>query len=129
MDPFAAHTDLLQACKNVQKEKAFKIKFVHVKGHQDNGYPMDLLHKAWLNIETDSAAKSQILETPAKMLGQELSFEPWRLVINNEKIVKLHKCSIQAIMNGPAAKSYWTAKMPQVSHPHTELVSRHWKEQ
>jgi len=24
-------------------------------------------------------------------------------------------------MNGLAAKSYWTAKMPQVPHPHTEL--------
>ncbi len=58
INPFAAHVDLLQACKNIQKEWAFNTQFVHVKGHQDNGNPMVLLRKAWLNIETDLLAKS-----------------------------------------------------------------------
>jgi len=120
IDPFAAHADLLQACKNIQKERAFNIQFVHVKGHQDNSNPTVLSHEAWLNIETDLLAKSQILEN-SETIGQELPFEPWRLVIDNKKIVKLHKRAIQTAMNGPAAKSYWKEKMPQVSQLQTEL--------
>jgi len=32
IDPFAAHTDLLQACKNIQEQMTYKIKFLHIKG-------------------------------------------------------------------------------------------------
>jgi len=90
IDPFAAHADLLHTCKNIQLQILCKIKFVHVKGHQDKGYPTVLLREAWLNIEADLMAKSRINNATPKHPNLPLPFEPWRLLINNEKVVKQH---------------------------------------
>jgi len=100
---------------------ACKLKLLHIKGHQDNGHPMVLLWEAWLDIETNLAAKSWIFESPLDKPDQSIPFEPWHLLINNEKIVKHHQHAIWVAMNGPAAQHYWTNKMPQVPQLHTEL--------
>jgi len=72
INTFAAHADLLRACKNIQEQILCKIKFLHVKGHQDNGHPMVLSQEAWLNIEADLATKNCISDTPQAMSYQIL---------------------------------------------------------
>ncbi len=42
VDPFAAHTDLLNACQNTEQLLPCKVTYSHIKGHQDNGHPMVL---------------------------------------------------------------------------------------
>jgi len=118
IDPFAACADLLWACKNIQEQMACKIKFLHIKGHQDNGHPMVLLREALLNIESNLAVKSHICNSPPENFYQSLPYEPWCLLINNAKIVKYHQCAIQEAMNRLAAKQYWTTKMPEVPQLH-----------
>jgi len=77
IDPFAAHADLLRACKNIQSWLQCQIKFHHIQGHQDNGYPMVLPQEAWLNIETDLAAKGSINKVSLTDPLHPLPFEPW----------------------------------------------------
>jgi len=121
IDLFAAHADLLHACKNIQLQLMCKITFLHVKGQQDNGHPMVLSREAWLNIKTDLTAKSHISNDTPEHPNQPLPFKPWRLVINNEKVVKHHQWAIRLVMNGLAAKLYWVNKLPEVKHLHREL--------
>jgi len=113
--------DLLWACKSIQLQLTCKITFLHVKGHQDNGHPTVLLREAWLNIEMDLAAQSQISNSTPEHPNLLLPFEPWRLVINNEKVIKHHQQAKRLAMNGPAAKQYWANKLPEVKHLHKEL--------
>jgi len=87
IDPFAAHADLLRACKNIQSWLQCQIKFQHIKGHQDKGYPTVLSREAWLYIETDLAAKASINEVSPTNPLQPLPFEPWRLLINHKKLL------------------------------------------
>jgi len=94
IDPFAAHADLLWACKCIQQQLMCKIMFLHIKGHQDNGYPTMLSREAWLDIETDLATKSHISNNTPEHPNQPLPFEPWRLVIYNQKVVKHHQWAI-----------------------------------
>jgi len=94
IDPFAAHVDLLRACKNIQSWLPCQIKYNHVKGHQDNGYPTVLSQEAWLNIKTDLAAKGSINYVQQEDPQNPLPFEPWQLLINQEKIVKHHQCAL-----------------------------------
>jgi len=89
-----AHADLLRACKNIQLQMSCTIKLVHVKGHQDKGYPTVLLREAWLKIEADLMAKSCIDSRPPKHPNHPLPFKPWRLLINNEKAAKQHYWAI-----------------------------------
>jgi len=121
INPFAAHVDILWACKSIQEQMACKIKFLHVRGHQDNRHPMVLSREAWLNIETDLAAKNCISNFTPETSYQPLPFEPWCLIINNVKIVKHHQQAIHVAMNGPAAKQYWTTKLPDVPQLQMEL--------
>jgi len=111
IDPFAAHSDLLRACKNIQSQLTCTIKFIHVKGHQDNGLPTVLSREAWLNIEADLMAKSRIDCTILLPEFHPLPFEPWSLLINNQKVVKHHRRAIRMTMNGPAAQQYWKEKL------------------
>jgi len=109
IDPFTAHADLCHICKNIQLQMSCTIKLVHVKGHQDKGYPTVLLREAWLNIEADLMAKSCIDNGTPKHPNL-LPFEPWQLLINNKKATKQHYWVIQLAMNSPAAQQYWRGK-------------------
>jgi len=110
IDPFAAHSDLLRACKSIQAQMPCTTKLIHVKGHQDNGSPTVLSREAWLNIEADLMAKSRIASGNPSHPNSLLPFEPWRLLINNTKVVKQHHRAIRSTMNGPAAQQYWRGK-------------------
>jgi len=106
INPFAVHSDLLQASKNIQLQMTCTAKLVHVKGHQDRGYPTVLLREAWLNIEADLKAKSCIASRNPNHPNCPLPFEPWRLVISNAKVAKQHHHAIRLAMNGPVAQQY-----------------------
>jgi len=121
IDPFTAHSDLLWACKAIQHQMVCNIKFVHVKGHQDKGYPTVLSREAWLNIKADLAAKIHISNDTPKYPNLPLPFKPWRLVINNVKVVKHHQQAIRLAMNGPVAHQYWEEKILEVPHLHMEM--------
>jgi len=90
IDPFAAHSDLLRACKSIQTQLPCTTKLIHVKGHQDKGSPMVLSQEAWLNIEADLIAKSHIASGNPSHPNSLLPFEPWRLLISNTKVSKQH---------------------------------------
>jgi len=94
IDPFMAHTDLLRACKNIQLQMSYKIKLVHIKRHQDKGYPTVLSREAWLNIKADLMAKSHINNRTPKHPNLPLPFELWRLLINNKKVAQQHHRAI-----------------------------------
>ncbi len=111
INPFAAHLDLLHACKSIQAQMPCTTKLIHVKGHQDNGSPTVLSREAWLNIEADLMAKSRITSGNPSHPNSLLPFEPWRLLINNTKVVKQHHRAIRSTMNGPAAQQYWRKKI------------------
>jgi len=60
INPFAAHADLLNACQQMEQLLPCQVTYLHIKGHQDNGYPTVLSRLAWLSIEVDLAAKARI---------------------------------------------------------------------
>jgi len=91
INPFAAHADLLSTCHSIVTQLLCRVKFIHVKGHQDNGLPTVLSREAWLNIEADIAAKNQISTTQLTSTTGTLPFESWGLKIKNIKIIKNHK--------------------------------------
>jgi len=91
IDPFAAHSNLLQASHTLMTRLPCGVTLQHVRGHQDNSSPTVLLREAWLNIKVDSMAKSKI--NPAHIPGNHafIPFKPWHLLIGMHKIVKNHK--------------------------------------
>jgi len=84
IDPFAAHSDLLRACKNILAQIQCKVELQHVKGHQDNDHPTALQRDAWLNIEADSRAKASIATEPKGKATTILPMEPLGLTIVNQ---------------------------------------------
>jgi len=60
INPFAAHADLLHACRHITQQLTCRIQYLHVKGHQDSGQTTVLSWEAWLNIEADKAAKASL---------------------------------------------------------------------
>jgi len=46
IDPFAAHVDLLRACRSIMRQLTFQVHYSHVKGHQDSGQTTVLSCKA-----------------------------------------------------------------------------------
>jgi len=127
IDPFAVHADLLHASKNIQLQMSCTIKLVHIKGHQDRGYPTVLSREAWLNIEADLMAKSHIDSGNPKHPNCPLPFEPWRLLISNEKVTKQHHWAIRLAMNGPAAQQYWREKI-HLHKRNQRWTCRQWRE-
>jgi len=61
INPLAAHAELLCTCQSIVAQLQCKVKFTHVKRHQDNGLPMVLSREMWLNIKADSAAKNELV--------------------------------------------------------------------
>jgi len=112
IDPFAAHSDLLRACRSIQGCLKCSIHYTHVKGHQDLGYTTVLARDAWLNIEADQAAKATIRHEYAGDTTLGLPFEPCCLTINQKKIVKQQQHAIRLAINGPPAHQYWVNKLP-----------------
>jgi len=103
IDPFAAHADLLCACRHITHQLTCRIQYLHVKGHQDSGQTTVLSWEAWLNIEADKAAKASL---QGEFLGNStlrLPFEPCCLFIHRKKIVKHHRREIRLAFNGPTA--------------------------
>jgi len=76
IDPFAAHVDLLRACKHIIAQLPCLVKFQHIKGHQDKGQPTVLQCDAWLNIEADLWAKASIEMDQMEKETKPFSFEP-----------------------------------------------------
>ncbi len=128
IDPFAAHSDLLCASKNIQLQMSCTIKLVHVKGYQDRGYPTVLLREAWLNIKAGLMAKHHINSGTPKHPNCPLPFKPWRLLISNEKVAKQQHWAIRLAMNGPAAQQYWREKYSQPHKCNWRWMCRQWRE-
>jgi len=72
-----------------------------------------LARDAWMNIKVDIAAKEQIMEQTWSINYKKLPFEPWCMVINNQKIIKQHQQAIRVAMNGLSAQQYWKKKCHQ----------------
>jgi len=81
INPFATHSDLLNACKNMKKDLPCTVAYSHIKGHQDKGYPMVLSRLAWLNIEADLEAKAHIDAQHHGHLDYNLPNKPWHIKI------------------------------------------------
>jgi len=81
IDPFAAHANLLNACQQMEQLLPCQVQFVHIKGHQDNGYPMVLTQLAWLNIKVDLAAKAHIDMLQKGKAAYQILNEAWLLEI------------------------------------------------
>ena len=112
INPFAAHADLLRACRHITRQLKCHIRYAHVKGHQDSGLTTVLSREAWLNIEADIAAKATIQSEQSGDTALPLPFEPCSLFITNKKIVKQHRREIRLALNGPTAHQYWATKLP-----------------
>jgi len=83
IDPFAAHADLLWACKHILTQIQCQVEFQHVKGHQDKGQPTVLQRNMWLNIEVDLRAKASIKMEHMVKVTKILPMEPLVLIISN----------------------------------------------
>ncbi len=94
INPFAAHADLLRACRHITRQLKCHIRYAHVKGHQDSGLTTVLSREAWLNIEADIAAKATIQSEHSGDTALPVPFEPCSLFITNKKIVKQHRREI-----------------------------------
>ncbi len=79
---------------------------------------MVLSRKAWLNIEADKAAKASIQSDCPEDPTLPLPFKPWRLFINQKKIVKHHRQELRLAMNGPKAQA---TKLPPISQLQDKL--------
>jgi len=132
IDLFAAHADLLQACKHILKQIQCQVEFQHVKGHQDKGQPTVLQRNMWLNIEVDLRAKASIETEYMAKVTKMLPMEPLVLTISNQQIVKNHKREIQWALNKPPAQQYWKSKLQLASSTlndlDTEAIKRALKE-
>ncbi len=96
INPFAAHADLLRMCQNIIKTLSCKIRFKHVKGHQDSGHPTVLSSEAWLNIKANLSAKSHINLTlpdmaPCQKLYPTFIYSIYKVSCKNFKI----SCNLQ----------------------------------
>jgi len=116
-----AHADLLGASQNLAHALPWVIRYQHIKGHQDTGYPMVLSREAWLNIEADAFAKARITPNYRGLLSYRLPFEPWHLEIARKRTIKNPKHDLRKALNGPPARAYWKKKMPNLSPGLDEL--------
>jgi len=115
IDPFAAHVDLLCACKHILAQLPCQVKFHHVRGHQDKGLPTVLQCDPWLNIEVDLRAKASIKMDQMEWEPKPIPMEPWVMIISNGRIVKNQKREIRWVLNSPPAQQYWKSKLPSLS--------------
>jgi len=83
IDLFAAHADLLQACKHILTQIQCQVEFQHIKCHQDKGQPTVLQCDVWLNIEVDLRAKASIETEYMVKATKILPMEPLVLTISN----------------------------------------------
>jgi len=81
IDPFVAHLDLLNACKNMAKDLPCMVMYSHIKGHLDNRHPMVLSWLAWLNIEVDLLEKAHINAQHPRQPDYKLPNESWHIEI------------------------------------------------
>jgi len=84
------HYDLISAIwRRIRDTLPVKMKFEHVKGHQDNGQSLALSRTAWMNIEMDQQAKQQA-QTPYQGTEQyTIPSEGWRCTIQGQKHQKI----------------------------------------
>jgi len=97
INPFVAHSDLLQACQYLLTHLPCTIPLQHIKGHQNDGTPTVLLQESWLNIEANLLAKNKIAINYAQNKQSHIPFEPWSLHTQSGKIVKTTKESSDSL--------------------------------
>jgi len=84
VDPHAAHYDLIGAIRTICKELPIKIKFEHVKGHQDSRQLTALTRLATMNVEMDAVAKQTIDAAAIGPKQYQLGHEPWVCYMGGE---------------------------------------------
>jgi len=87
-----------------------KVKFVHVKGHQDTGSIMALLQLAWMNIKMDALAKDTIDHQKQGPTRYQLGKEHWVCYIDGRQQVKQLTTSLQEHINQQTLKEHWANK-------------------
>jgi len=81
VDLFAAHSNLLNACKNMEKILPCTVMYLHIKGYQDNGHPTVLSWLARLNKEANLLAKACIDGLQRGQPEYQLPNESWFMEI------------------------------------------------
>jgi len=77
VDLEAVHYDLIGAIHQLRTQILIKVRFVHVKGHQDTGSITALPRLAWMNIEMDGLAKDTIDLQKQGPTRYQLGTEQW----------------------------------------------------
>jgi hypothetical protein len=103
--------DLLSFIQHLWKHSPIEWKVRHVKGHQDDFKSSnDIDRWGTLNIEMDSLAKGHISYAKTCPRHFALSYEPWSLWRNGEKIEKKLDQTLYELVHAHIAKDYWTSR-------------------
>ena len=112
VEPTWQQFDLIAAIRDWKQHSPVKWKTRHILGHQDDNPNHVLDRWATLNCEMDRRAKEHHQQhyLNQQMYQQNIAGEPWRLLINGDKICRNFKLTIIDHVRGTRAKKYWDRK-------------------
>ena len=103
--------DLLAATRSVCRKCPVTLKFLHVKGHQDDNFYADLDEWARLNIDINDGAKERWLRSKDSRTQQQYIFgEPWPFWVPGQKVTKEVQETIMDHIDGTTICEYWESK-------------------
>jgi len=108
--PSKSHYDLINAIRNLQWAIPIKLRFEHVKGHQDQGVITALPRLAWMNIEMHLRAKHTLLSTELNDIQDKIPFEGWTCLIEGWHVVKHLTAALHRHLKGKTLLNYWRTK-------------------
>jgi len=99
-EPGKAHYDLISTIQNLQWVIPIKLRFEHIKGHQDQGMITALPWLAWMNIEMDLQAKHALLSAEPNDIQDKIPFEGWTCLIGGWHSIKHLTVALCRHLNG-----------------------------
>jgi len=92
---------------NLRQEIPLKLKFWHVKGHQDSGQITALSREAWMNIAMDEDTKKKVSTDKIPDQQYSLLHEGWICYLEGVRIVKNLTTALRNQLNGPILLNHW----------------------
>jgi hypothetical protein len=103
--------DLLHSIKTLWAHSPLHSTFRHIKGHQDDHTPVELLDQwARLNIEMDDKAKKYMPIAKRSPRHHSIFSEPWCVWAQGKKILTNWTNTLYDIAHSAEAKEYWSKK-------------------
>ena len=124
-EPKMPQFDLLEATRAMLRKCPIKLKFRHVKGHQDDVCDAVLDEWAELNIAMDDGAKEHWHRCKDRQVGPPYIFgEPWPLWVAGRKVTKELVTTVVDHIDGQKVCDYWASKDRFQKVPCTAV---HWE--